>query len=80
MHSSRQVEGREWSGGDGSGVEGREGGGQDRVPDCLGGTGSRLVFYNTNKRNYTQVSQVPQRHQMKLLGNHVQLCYITFAK
>ena len=40
MHSSRQAEGREWSEGDGSGVEGRGGkgrAGQGRVPDCLGG-------------------------------------------
>ena len=35
MDSSRQAEGREWRGGDGSGVEGRAG--QGRVPDCLGG-------------------------------------------
>ena len=35
MHSSRQADGREWNGGDGSGVEGRAG--QGRVPDCLGG-------------------------------------------
>ena len=40
MHISMQAEGREWSGGDGSGVEwsggeGREG--EGRVPDCLGG-------------------------------------------
>ena len=34
MNSSRQAEGRECSGGDGSGVEGREGEG---LPDCLGG-------------------------------------------
>ena len=45
MDSSRQAEGREWSGGDGSGVDGSGGegreeegmAGQGRVPDCLGG-------------------------------------------
>ena len=37
---SRQAEGREWSGGDRSGVEGTGvewRAGQGRVPDCLGG-------------------------------------------
>ena len=50
----------EWSGGDGSGVEGREG--EGRVPDCLGGlsrvgissrstrsTGSHLVIFNRGR-------------------------------
>ena len=52
MHSSRQAEGREWSGGDGRGVEGRGGegrGGQGRVPDCLGGL-SRIGISSLSTR------------------------------
>ena len=65
----------EWSGGDGSGVAGREGegrAGQGRVPDCLGGR-SRVGISSRSTRPWN--GQPPIYHNYSSIPIHQRVMF-----